>query len=524
MRFVFFFAFFLFSRAVFTDLIIEYDERARVTKLELGKSGYVKYHYDENYLLKITRHTKEGDLLYTHAYDYDSPESPIKEKLIGNLGEITYTASEGCNGLTLSTTSPFHSEECYYNSEYQLLTRSQDEHVEEYSYEEKNKLIHESHYQDISYKLDELGRVISQTIGGKVIEYEYNEENQLIKTITPTFTVKYTYGDRGQRLSKTIVKDKNEIKEKYFSIGKETIGVIRDDTLIYLQIPGLSLHKDLMRPIAIETKDSVYAAIHNNIGHISHLINIDTQEVISYLHDPYGQNLVHESFVVPWLFAGKYYDVETDLICYGDRYYSPSLKMWLTPDKIEDPNREHPLQYCLDNPVFYCDPDGNFQVNILRFTFGAAGCIVSCPLLGPSALMIAGGALVGYGTGKLINHYQEKHRIKEYHKQLDRKKVGGIDPTLLDNPFSDENWQDVSHPDAKAKGHYTFKDKKTGKTIRLDEGKPNEHGHEAHDHYHWINPKKTGKKDYYLDADGNPVPKFDEKSHLYPPGWVWWEG
>ena len=100
---------------------------------------------------------------------------------------------------------------------------------------------------------------------------------------------------------------------------------------------------------------------------------------------------------MPWLFAGKYYDIETDLICYGDRYYSPPLRMWLTPDKIEDPNREHPLQYCLDNPIFYCDPDGDFQVNVLRFTFGAAGCILSCPLLGPSALMIAGGALVGYG-------------------------------------------------------------------------------------------------------------------------------
>ena len=523
MRLLFFFAFFLFSRSVFTDLAIEYDERDRVTKLELGKSGYVEYHYDENYLLEITRHTEKGGLVYTHAYDYNCPDHPIKEKVIGNLGEITYTASEGCDGLTLYTTSPFHSEECYYNSTYQLLTRIQDQNAQEYSYDEKNKLVHESHYQDSSYELDDFGRVVSQTIDGEITQYEYNESNQLISTITPTLTVNYTYGDRGERLSKTIIKDNKEITEKYFSIGKENIGVIRDDTVIYLQVPGLSFHKDLMRPIAIETKDSVYAPIHNNIGHISHLINIDTREEKSYLHDPYGQNLASESFIVPWLFAGKYYDVETDLICYGDRYYSPSLKIWLTPDKIEDPNREHPLQYCLDNPVFYCDPDGNFQVNILRFTFGAAGCILSCPLLGPSALMIAGGALVGYGTGKLINHYQEKHRIKEYHKQLDRKKAGSIDPTLPENPFEDSTLEDISHPKAKSKGHHTFKDKKTGNKIRFDEGKPGETGHEGHDHYHRINPKSKGDADAYLDSKGNPIGKNSDASHLYHPKKVWWK-
>ena len=523
MRLLIFFTCLLFSRCVFADLAIEYDERDRVTKLELGKSGYVKYHYDENHLLEITRHTEEGDLLYTHAYEYNSPDHPIKEKLIGNLGEITYTASEGCHDLTLFTTSPFHSEECYYNSQYQLLTRIQDQNIQDYSYDEKNKLVHESHYQDISYELDDFGRVVFQTTPHGTTQYQYNEESQLTRTIKPNLTVTYTYGEQGQRTSKIIVKDNKKIIEKYFSISKETIGVIRDDTLIYLQIPGLSLHKDLMRPIAIETKDSVYAAIHNNIGHISHLINMDTQEKISYVHDPYGQNLSTEPFIVPWLFAGKYYDVETDLICYGDRYYSPSLKMWLTPDKIEDPNREHPLQYCLDNPVFYCDPDGNFQVNILRFTFGAASCIVSCPLLGPSALMIAGGALVGYGTGKLINHYQEKHRIKEYRKQLHRKKAGGIDPTLPKNPFEDKNWEDISHPEAKADNHFLFKNKITGEIIEYDPGDPKEPGHNGHTHYHRLNPNKKNRHDKYLDANRRPVRSGSEPSHLYHPDHVWWE-
>lgn len=523
MRLIFFLTFFLFSQSVFSEFTIECDERDRVAKLELGKSGYVQYHYDDNHLLKITRHTKEGDLLYAHTYDYDSPHHPIKEKLISDLGEIVYAASYDSENLTLVTTSPVHCEECHYNSQAQLLTRIQDQNVQDYSYDEKNRLIHQNNYQDISYELDDFGRVVSQTIKGEITQYQYNEENQLISTIKPTLTVRYTYGDQGQRTSKTIVKDNEEIIEKYFSVGKETIGVIRDNTLIYLQVPGLSLHKDLMRPIAIETKDSVYAPIHNNIGHISHLISIDTQEKISYIHDPYGQNLASESFIIPWLFAGKYYDAETDMICYGDRYYSPSLKMWLTPDKIEDPNREHPLQYCLDNPIFYCDPDGNFQVNVLRFTFGAAGCILSCPLVGPGALMIVGGAIVGYGTGKLIGHLQEKHRINQHHKKLDRKKMGGIDPTLPENPFEDENLEDISHPDAKSKGHHKFKNKTTGEILEYDEGTPGQPGHAGHSHYHKPNPNQKSKNDKYLDKKGRPVRNYSDPSHLYHPNQVWWE-
>ena len=238
MRLLFFFTFFLFSRCVFADLAIEYDERDRLTKLELGKSGYIKYYYDENHLLEITRHTEKGDLLYTHAYDYNCPDHPIKEKLIGNLGEIAYTASEGCHDLTLFTTSPFHSEECYYNSQYQLLTRIQDQNVQEYSYDEKNKLVHESHYQDISYELDDFGRVVFQTTPHGTTQYQYNEENQLTRTIKPNLTVTYTYGEQGQRTSKTIVKNNEEITEKYFSVGKETIGVIRDDTCLLYTSPS----------------------------------------------------------------------------------------------------------------------------------------------------------------------------------------------------------------------------------------------------------------------------------------------
>lgn len=83
--------------------------------------------------------------------------------------------------------------------------------------------------------------------------------------------------------------------------------------------------------------------------------------------------------------------------------------------------------------------------------------------------------------------------------------------------------EDISHPEAKTKGHHKFKDRRTGEIIEYDQGKLGCPGHKGHDHYHRPNPNKTGNHDWYLDSEGNPVADRSEPSHLYPSFWVWWE-
>jgi hypothetical protein len=105
---------------------------------------------------------------------------------------------------------------------------------------------------------------------------------------------------------------------------------------------------------------------------------------------------------------------------------------------------------------------------------------------------------------------------------MHRKKKGGIDENLSKDPLNDPNLEDISHPEAREKGHHKFKDKRTDEIVEYDEAKSGETGHKGHNHYHRPNPNKTGKKDWYLDSEGNPVPDGSEPSHLYPPEWAWW--
>ena len=91
-----------------------------------------------------------------------------------------------------------------------------------------------------------------------------------------------------------------------------------------------------------------------------------------------------------------------------------------------------------------------------------------------------------------------------------------VDPTLPLDPFKDPNLEDVTHEEARKTENYKFEDKRTGEVLEYDKGKPGKPGHGANNHYHRPNPNTTGKRDYYLDAKGNPVPKGSELSHLYP--------
>ena len=55
-----------------------------------------------------------------------------------------------------------------------------------------------------------------------------------------------------------------------------------------------------------------------------------------------------------------------------------------------------------------------------------------------------------------------------------------------------------------------------GVQVRFDKGIPEQPGFAGKDHYHIMNPYSTGKGDYYLDVNENPVPKNSSKSHIIP--------
>jgi hypothetical protein len=80
-----------------------------------------------------------------------------------------------------------------------------------------------------------------------------------------------------------------------------------------------------------------------------------------------------------------------------------------------------------------------------------------------------------------------------------------------------QGWNEVTHPAKKSNtASRDFIEPDTGLKVLFDKGDPTASGFKSKDHYHVRNPESDSKGEYYLDKDGNPVPKNSVKSHIFP--------
>ena len=370
---------------------------ADVRVLSLGELGSVFYTSDGAHLLDVERRSAIGEVMYKHSYVYDERGMLVSEILIGDLGEIVYEA----DGIVRS---PFSLEVCEYDENRNLIKHTLDAITSEYAYNELNELI-----------VDDEVPVCAYDVFGNVTSYGENryvcDENQnLVQVITPACTINYAYDQHGTRISRT----SNGKREYYIYFGSNEIAILDDDGVVQeLRIPGLSPRKDVLRPIAIETKGGVYAPIHDIQGNIVRLIDISSREVFEINEiRPFGKGIPINA-PTSWLFAGKNFDSEANLVYFGKRYYAPDLRAWLSQDPMKQSSNLY--QYCLDNPFSYYDPDGAFAFAIpfVSMAWGA-GVTITAPIWAPVAAATAAGVAIGYLGYKAYDHYREKKEEPPY--------------------------------------------------------------------------------------------------------------
>ncbi len=417
---------YLLNMLTFISVLIYAEERL----LPLGNFGSVRYTYDDHNLLQIDRLSSSGNILYTHSYDWDLNGHLVSENLIGDLGVIEYEEDS-------IVRTPYNLEVCDYDENHNLISYFNDERLQEYAYNDKNELITKT--TEVVCIYDENGNLIQK---GDTL-FDYDEAGHLTYVLSNKHLITYTYDCCGNRISRTV----DGVKESYIYFDANEMAVLDSDGRVKeLRIPGLSFHNDTLKPIAIETKEAIYAPIHDVQGNIIKLINITTKEVLSLTKsDPFGRGLSKDA-PTSWIFAGKHYDKEADLIYFSNRYYCPELKQWMTPDPAHQ--TDDPYQYCLNNPFSYMDPDGRFAIPLVGLAWGGA-ITITAPVWAPYAAAAAAEALSGYGVYEGIQYFKasdiyqttQEHWTKDqllwedgsngkmeqaYHSEQTRKKAGEL--------------------------------------------------------------------------------------------------
>jgi len=186
---------------------------------------------------------------------------------------------------------------------------------------------------------------------------------------------------------------------------------------------------------------------------------------------------------------------------------------------LENPQSLNLYSYVNNNPLSKADKDGH-DPNDTYAAFGAA------ELIAPEATPLILGAAAAYGLyenrDSIVQGFQSLGNKKSsaFHSSdsSDSKPAPAAPASLPTNPsdLTGQGYNETSHPEAAAAGHRTFENPATGDKVRHDQGKPGAPRHEGTDHYHRYNPKSTGKGDQYLDANGKPVPRGSDASHLQP--------
>jgi RHS repeat-associated protein len=248
--------------------------------------------------------------------------------------------------------------------------------------------------QQISYTPFNKVHVISDTLPGSIVrqlEITYGYDNQRRKSVYTDGTVtrtKYFFGDYEEHTE-------GSSTTKYFFVNSPTglCGVY----VIEGSNPG-----------------QLYYTFNDHLGSVTELVNATTATVTSQSFDAWGNPRSVTDWTSPasyQLFAdrgltGHEHLEEFELINMNGRVYDPMLGRFLSPDpNIQLPDFSQSFNryaYCLNNPLRYTDPSGEF----LTWSFHNGGFSIGFNLT-PIGIPLGAGINIGWGDGFSMGGYGE---------------------------------------------------------------------------------------------------------------------
>lgn len=215
-------------------------------------------------------------------------------------------------------------------------------------------------FKNLTYKLDDLGRVQEKSSSGQKLVFGYGPQGRITQVLNgPMLPIDYTYDENGVRLIK---RKGGKIDEVYLGDILLTSEKIFLKASISNQILGFLDSKEF-HPLNTDQRNSV----------ISSLSNSELN-----LPEPYGERKNRypkkaQSVLIDYAMVG--YDNDTGLYRMEQRDYDPEIKRFLTPDPLffEDPEKcvVSPIEcnlygYAKNNPVSFVDPDGKESYLVSR--------------------------------------------------------------------------------------------------------------------------------------------------------------
>ena len=322
-------------------------------------------------------------------------------KKIDELGETSYTYN--ALDMLLEVSKKQDGKKTVYaydgagNRTKETLTTNEGDKVIQYEYNQKNQLVKkiEADNSVTVYTYDHNGNEIQVQKNEEVItQNTYNAKNELIKTIENGIETTYQYDVLGNRIEKT----SGGHTTKYFYEGNQVILELNEhNEQIAKNVYGINL-------IARSTPEQLGYYMYNGHGDVVQILDESSNLLNRYGYDEFGNIIAQEEQMDnPYQYAGYYYDKETKNYYLLNRYYNPEIARFISEDtyrgEINDPLSLNQYVYARSNPLRYNDPNGHFAIPVVTGFIGgvfSSGASIIGDLLAGNGIdwIKAGGAFV----------------------------------------------------------------------------------------------------------------------------------
>ncbi len=267
--------------------------------------------------------------------------------------------------------------------------------------------------------------------GGQTFAYDFNTRlTTAVGDANSGDTLAITYGSGAQRLRKQVTDSggspvswrrylpgprQRSLQEQYWDAAGGQTSEVR---CIY-GAHGI---------VALESSGSDYFLLQDH-QRSPRLLLTDAAAAPTALFDylPYGGALKSGGStpdLLVYRFTGQEWDAETGLYNFRHRLYDPAIARFYAPD----PERQYfsPYLYVGDHPLLMTDPSGEFSFgNVVGILESSAQIIVGAAVvgvgayIGSTAVMAAGGALIGGGAMDMDYSVRAKHFSESKFLQVD---------------------------------------------------------------------------------------------------------
>lgn len=376
----------------------KYNAMKKMVEMQNFSGKITTYEYDSKYQLVTVKEDGNDSLATTYSYYADglpkesiNPAGVVTSYSFDRLNNLTSLDNKDKDGTLINNFSYTYDKLGNRLSETSLYANSTLNTSVAYTYDKRSRLtesIKRDYQNNIkeqkSYQFDTAGNITQVATLTGTTSYTYNTASQMIEENSiANGTINYQYDANGNLTHKNNLQqyhydNLNRLNKFVNDSGEETTYNYRADGLrisksnalnsvyyyyhnkqivneeINSQMTNCILGKKL---ISREYNGAKSFYVYNAHGDTTTLVNSSGNIVNSYEYEDYGDlDRITETVDNPFKYNGQYHDKESGLYYLRARYYSPTMRRFITVDPIKDGHNWY--AYCGANPINYSDPSG----------------------------------------------------------------------------------------------------------------------------------------------------------------------